>query len=130
MTVHPHITVFQRAMSAFSAGDMKALAKVFAPGVVWHLTGRGPLSGVYEGRDATFGLFARVFELSGGTFASRLRDVLANDDHTVALLHGTASREGRHLDMDFAIVFHIDEGKVTEGWETWTDQAAFGEFWS
>ncbi|MEV8533658.1 nuclear transport factor 2 family protein [Streptomyces sp. NPDC051211] len=130
MTEHPHIGVFQRAMAAFSAGDMKALAEVFHPDVEWHQGGRGPLSGDHRGRDATFGMFARNFELSDGTYRARLHDVLANDAHTVALLHATASRPGKELDMDYAIVFHIREGKIVEGWELWADQAAYDAFWS
>lgn len=130
MTDHPHIAVFQRAMAAFSAGDMDSLAEVFHPEVVWHLGGRSPLSGDYRGRAATFAMFALDFELSGGTYQPRLHDVLANDQHTVALLHATASREGRDLDMDYAIVFHIEEGRITEGWELWADQRVFDEFWS
>ena len=130
MTDQPHIGVFQRAMAAFTAGDMEALAEVFHPDVVWHLGGRGPLSGGYQGREATFEMFARDFELSGGTYRPQLHDVLANDAHTVALLHATASREGKKLDMDYAIVFHISDGKIIEGWELWADQATYDEFWS
>jgi hypothetical protein len=33
---------------------MDALAEVFAEDVVWHTPGHNPLSGDYEGRDATF----------------------------------------------------------------------------
>lgn len=130
MTDHPHIAVFQRAMAAFSAGGMDALAEVFHPDVVWHVGGRSPLSGDFRGREATFAMFALDFQLSGGTYRPQLHDVLANDDHTVALLHATASREGKELDMDYTIVFHIRDGKITEGWELWADQRAYDEFWS
>ncbi|MEU9146851.1 nuclear transport factor 2 family protein [Streptomyces sp. NPDC048349] len=130
MTDHPHIGVFRRAMEAFSAGDMESLAQVFHPDVVWHHRGRGPLSGDFHGREATFEMFKRAFELSGGTYRPQLHDVLANDAHTIALLHATASREGKQLDMDYVIVFHINAGRVVEAWELWADQAAYGAFWS
>ena len=54
MTDHPHIELFRRTYAAFTTGDMDALAEVFAEDVVWHTPGRNPLSGDYEGRDATF----------------------------------------------------------------------------
>jgi uncharacterized protein len=95
MTDHPHIEVFRRTYAAFTTGDMNALAEVFAEDVAWHTPGRSPLSGDYEGRDATFESFAREFELSGGTYAVELHDVLADDDHTVALLRCTAQRDGK-----------------------------------
>jgi ketosteroid isomerase-like protein len=34
VTDHPHIEVFRRTYAAFSKGDMKALAEVFAENVV------------------------------------------------------------------------------------------------
>jgi SnoaL-like domain len=54
MTDHPHIELFRRTYAAFTTGDMDALAEVFAEDVVWHTPGHNPLSGDYEGRDATF----------------------------------------------------------------------------
>jgi uncharacterized protein len=130
VTEHPHVEVFMRTYGAFTAGDMEALAELFAEDVVWHTPGRNPLSGDYEGCDATFASFAREFELSGGTYAVELHDVLADDDHTVALLRGTAQRDGKTLDMNYVLVFHIGGGKITEAWELWTDQGVLDEFWS
>jgi ketosteroid isomerase-like protein len=127
---HPHVQVFMRTYAAFTAGDMEALAELVAEDVVWHTPGHNPLSGNYEGRDATFASFAREFELSGGTYAVELHDVLADDDHTVALLRCTAARDGKTLDMNYVLVFHIVDGRITEAWELWTDQGLLDEFWS
>lgn len=129
MTEHPTIDVFRRAYAAFTAGDMDALAEVFAEDVVWHTPGRNPLSGDHRSRDAAFESFAREFELSGGTYSPEIHDILANDEHTVALLHVTAQRDGKTLDQSYALIFHIYDGKITEAWETWTDEAAWDEFW-
>ncbi|WP_411151640.1 nuclear transport factor 2 family protein [Streptomyces sp. A30] len=130
MTDHPHIAVFHRVMAAFSAGDMDVLAELFHPDVVWHIGGRNLLAGEYRGREETFALFGREFQLTAGTYRPQLHDVLAGDDHTVALLHVTASREGRQLDMDYAIVFHIEDAKITEGWVLTVDPQAYDAFWS
>lgn len=130
MADHPNIEVFKRALNAFAAGDMDALAKEVHPDAVWHMIGHNPLSGTYRGRDATFALFQREFQLAGGTFRPQLQDVLANDEHTVALLHATASREGKELDMDYVIVFQIRDGQITEARVLWSDQKAYDEFWS
>lgn len=82
------------------------------------------------GRDAAFASFAQEFERSGGTYRPVIHDVLANDNHTVALLHVTAAREGKTLDMNYVLILHIQDGKIVEGWETWTDQTELDEFWS
>lgn len=130
MTDHPNIAVFQRTMAAFMAGDMDTLAETFHPDVVWHNPGQGLVAGDYRGREAVFAGFQREFQLTGGTYRPQLHDVLANDKHTVALLHATASREGKELDMDYAIVFHIQDGRIIEAWGLWSDTKAYDEFWS
>lgn len=89
MTDHPNVAVFHRVMTAVSAGDMDAFAEAFHPDVMRHIGGRNRLAGDHRGRGGTFALFSREFQLTGGTYRPELHDVLANDDHTVALLHVT-----------------------------------------
>jgi ketosteroid isomerase-like protein len=127
---HPNLATFRSIYIAFTTGDMEALANFFDESVVWHSPGQHPLAGTYEGKDAAFASFAEEFERSGGTYSVEVRDVLANDDHVVALLHATAEREGRRLDQDYAIVFHMRHGKVNAAWEVWKDQRSVDEFWS
>ena len=130
MAEHPNLAVFREIYTTFTSGDMDALAEYFDENVVWHTPGSNPLSETYRGRDATFSSFEQDFELSSGTYDVTVRDALASDDVIVALLHATAERQGRKLDQDYAIVFHILDGRVDEAWEVWTDQAAVDEFWS
>jgi uncharacterized protein len=130
MTEHPNTEVFMRAYEAFTAGDMDRLAEVFDENVVWHTPGNNPLSGVYENRDAAFASFAKEFELSGGTYKPVIHDVLSTDEHTVALLQATAKRNGKTLDANYVLVFHIRDGRITEAWEAWADEAAWNDFWS
>jgi uncharacterized protein len=127
---HPNIEVFKRAYAAFTAGDMEKLAEVFAADVVWHTPGRNAMSGTYTTRDAAFESFAKEFELSGDTYRPEIHDVLANDEHTVALLHVTATRDSKILDQNYALIFDIRDGKIAEAWEAWTDEAAWDKFWS
>ena len=95
MADHPNVELFRRAYAAFTTANFDALAEVFDENTVWHQPGQNPLSGDHVGRDATFASFAKEFELSGGTYAPTVHDVLANDEHIVALMHSTAEREGR-----------------------------------
>jgi ketosteroid isomerase-like protein len=121
--------VFQRAFSAFATGDMETLGQVFDERCVWHYPGRNRLSGDHVGRDATFAMFGKEFELSGGTLRPEFHDALANDEHVVALLHTTAQSDVGTLDQDLALVFHIGDGKITEAWTMWTDPDAADVFW-
>ena len=127
---HPDARVFERVYDCFTSGDMGTLAKLIAPDVVWHVPGDNLISGTYTSRDGIFGCFNKIFEMSQGTYGPQLHDILANDEHTVALLHATARRGDKTLDQDYAFVCHIRDGQIAELWEAWTQGPAWNEFWS
>ena len=130
MAEHPNAALLRKAYDAFDKGDMATLAELFAEDVVWHLPGRNPVSGVHRGRDAVFAAFAKFFELSGGTLKLDDHTILADDAHAVALNRATASRQGRHLDLLGADVFHVRNGRIVEFWAFSEDQRIDDEFWS
>jgi ketosteroid isomerase-like protein len=127
---HPNVNTFRSIYYAFTNGDMDALSTFFHEAVVWHTPGQHALAGTYVGRTETFSSFAEEFERSAGSYSVEVRDVLANDEHIVALLHATADRRGKRLNEDYVIVFHMRDGKVDAAWEIWKDQPAVDEFWS
>ncbi len=130
MADHPNLATFRSIYTAFTTGDMDGLATFFDEDVTWHTPGEHPLAGTYEGRAATFESFAEEFEQSGGTYSVDVRDVIANDQHIIALLHATANRENKRLDQDYVIVFGVRDGTVHTAWEIWRDQVSVDEFWS
>ena len=130
MAEHPNAGLLRRGYEAFDKGDMATLTEVFAADVVWHLPGTNPISGVHRGRDAVFAVFAKVGELSGGTFKIELHDVLANDEHTVALTRATGSRQAKQLNSLDTDIYHVSNGKITEFWSLAEDQRLTDEFWS
>ena len=130
MADHPNATLLKNGYEAFDKGDMAVLTGLFAENVVWHVPGDSPISGEHRGREAVFGIFAKTVELSGGSFKIELHDVLANDEHTVALTRATGSRQGKQLSSLDTDVYHMSNGKVTEFWSFAEDQRLTDEFWS
>ncbi len=130
MADHPNATLLRNGYEAFGRGDMAVLTELFAENVVWHLPGNNQLSGVHRGRDAVFGIFAKTTQLSGGTFKIDVHDVLANDEHAVALTRATGSRQGKQLNSLDTDVYHVSDGKVTEWWSFVEDGRVADEFWS
>jgi uncharacterized protein len=128
---HPNEDLVRRGYAAFGAGDMAALDDLFADEVIWHVGGRGPLSGDFAGKDAVFAYFGRLAQETGGSLRIDIHDLLANDEHVVALTTSSAERQGKSLTDSTAVqVFHVRDGKVTETWFTQTDQHASDEFFS
>ncbi len=75
-------------------------------------------------------MMAKQAELTGGTFRGEPHDILANDEHAVLLLRVRAEREGKALEDNGLVVFHIKNGKITEAWLHPGDLYAGDEFFS
>jgi ketosteroid isomerase-like protein len=127
---HPNEDLVRRGYEAFGTGDIATLQELFADDIVWHFPGSSPVSGDFNGKAEVLGWLAKNAELSGGTLRVEAHDVLANDEHAVGLVKGTAEREGKALNDNGVQVFHVRDGKVTESWFHPGDQYAADEFWS
>src|SRR5438552_1794626 len=128
---HPDEDLVREAFAAFGRGDLDALRnQYFTPDVRFHYPGRGALAGDHEGVDQVLGMFGKAFELSGGTLRLEIHDVIANDEHAVALFVARAERAGRRLEDRLVEVFHIRDGKAAEVWLYPGDVYAGDEFWS
>jgi ketosteroid isomerase-like protein len=92
--------------------------------------GRNPFTGDYKGRQEVYGFFAKLMEGSGGSFRTEVHDILANDQHGVAMVYTRAQREGRTLADNTVHVFELEDGKVKEFWGYPADQYAADEFWA
>lgn len=130
MADHPNLELLRRGYAAYGAGDMDTINELFADDVVWHIGGRSALSGDYEGKEQVFGFFAKLLELSDGTSKVEVHDLLASDDHGVAVVKESATRGGSSHEGNAVHVFHLRDGRVTEFWDAQTDQYAADEFWA
>ena len=109
---------------------MATMTELIAEDTVWHIPGRGPLSGDHQGRETVFALFGRLVQGSEGTFTQQLHDALATDEHAVALTHASARRGDHTYDFNDAWVFHLREGQIVEAWWRPEDLYASDEFWT
>jgi uncharacterized protein len=91
---HPDAVAYHRTADAFREGDMETLAGLFDEDVIWHIPGTSPLAGEIHGRDALWRWFDRLREVTNGTFTLEDHDILATDDHVVALNVMSAVRDG------------------------------------
>lgn len=127
---HPNKAAAMRGYDAFAAGDMATLNEVIADDVVWHAPGDNIITGVYKGKEEVFGLFGKIGQETQGSFANEIHDMLANDDHVVALISSTGERNGKKLHAHAVHVMHMRDGQLTEFWNFADDQKAVDDFWS
>jgi hypothetical protein len=120
--------VVRRAYEAFNTGDMAALTELFDADTVWHVPGNNALSGTYDGRDATFGMFGKLGELTEGTYRPEAQKLETDGDVVVAHNHVIGKRGGSTLDATSVIRFRLANGRIVEAKEIPDDQAAWDEF--
>ena len=127
---HPGEDLVREAFAAFGRGDLDALRdQFFAADVCFHFPGRGALAGHHQGAGQVLAMFGRAFELTGGTLRLEVHDVVANDEHAVALFTAYGERSGRRLEDRIVEVIHVRDGKATEIWLYPTDLYVTDEFW-
>jgi uncharacterized protein len=126
MADHPSATLIRRGLEAFNEGDVEGMADLLADDVEWHEIGRAePIHGK-----------AALMDLYGGDpepdadITAELHDVVANDEHAVALVTATARRGSRSFTYRTAEIYHVRDGKVTARWAFSDDTAAINEFFA
>jgi ketosteroid isomerase-like protein len=127
MAEHPNVARIRDGYAAFANGDFAVLNDLFAEDLQWHEGGRNQLAGEYRGRDAVYGLFGKLIEITEGAFHLDLHAVVADDDHGVALITLMASRGGQRINVNGVHIMHLRDGQVTEFWNAATDQYAIDE---
>jgi uncharacterized protein len=122
---HPNAALVRRSLEALNHGDMQSLVSLLDDDVEWHEIGRAePIRGKAA-------LAERIgSSLGDAQFTGRIHDVVANDEHTIALVETTATRGGRSLTYRTAEITHIRDGKVTARWAFSDDTAAINEFFA
>lgn len=130
MAEHPNVRLIRRGFESFARGDLAALREHMTDDVVWHEPGRSPLGGDYKGPEGVLELLGKLQQLSDGTFAIEIVDVLASPERAVVIQEETARRGERVLDMASAVEFEIHQGKISEVTVYHEDTYHFDEFWA
>ena len=122
--------VVRRIFDAFARKDGFALRGLFADDAVWRVPGDSVMAGMYEGRDEIFAFLGRLPKETGGTYSSRLIDVLSSDERAAALYRASGERHGIQIDLDQLLLFTFRDGQVQTVLALPTDLAAFETFWA
>ena len=128
MSEHPNAALTRRIFGAFGR-DAKVISAGLARDIVWRVPGNTIMSGEYRGRREVVEFLRRTGLETGGTYRSRLRSVLADDDWAVAIYRAQGSRNRIDLDVDQGLVIRIRDGQWAEVTAVPLD-SQFDAFWS
>jgi hypothetical protein len=117
----------QEAYAAFGRGDVQGILDRLDEGIVWKgvhgAASHVPTSGERRGK-AQVGEFFKQVAQTVNFSRFEPKEFVATGDKVVALGHYTATTPtGSGFDSDFAMVFTLRNGKVTE-FQEFTDSAA------
>jgi ketosteroid isomerase-like protein len=130
MDEHPNAAIARSGYEAMERGDVAAFAALLDDDVTWHESTPG-YEGDYQGRDEVLAMFGRIFQETGVQMAGmNIHDILANDDHVAVLHESTITRGDRTGTFQYADIYHVRDGKVTEHWHLAVDPKANEEFLS
>ena len=126
MPEHPNAVTLRQALEAFNRGDIQQFADLVADDVEWHqigepevLHGKAALAASMPGEGAV------DYEITAD-----VHDVVANDEHTIALVNATGRRGDQTLEYRTAEIMHFRDGKVTERWAFSNDTEAIAKFFA
>jgi len=125
MAEHPSATLIRQGLGALNRGDIHAMADMLADDVEWHEIGR---TEPIVGKEALAARYASA--MPAWNITGELHDILANDDHAIALVTAIANMDGRSLTYRVAEIYHIRDGKIAARWAFSDDTAAINAFFA
>lgn len=122
MGEHAYAAVVRKMNEAMAAGDMQTAASFVADDVVWHQIGVAePIRGKAQ-------LAASMAGFAEASITYDIHDVLASDEHVIALGTANATIGDRTLTYRTAEIYHVANGQVTERWAFSDDTQAIADF--
>jgi ketosteroid isomerase-like protein len=124
MTRQENEAVARSLTDAFAAMDMARLDALIADDVVCpDIRPRQP-------RRRNAAMQAVAPGVADYQITGKLHDIVASDDHAIALIEATATRGGKTLTYRTAEIYHIKNGHVVERWAFSDDTAAITAFFA
>jgi ketosteroid isomerase-like protein len=124
MADHPNAAKIRAASEAMElSGDMTSQMDMLSDDIVWHEIGSDePI----RGKQALGERFASMPE--GASIKVDTHDIVANDEHAIALVTATATMGDQELVYRTAEIYHMKDGKITERWAFSDDTDRINKF--
>ena len=124
MADHPNAAKIRAASEAIEqSGDPTSADGDASDDIVWHEIGSDE---PVRGKQALADRFAGMPE--GASIKVDTHDVIANDEHAIALVTATATMGDQELVYRTAEIYHMKDGKITERWAFSDDTDRINKF--
>jgi hypothetical protein len=124
MADHPNAARIRAAAEEIErTGDMMAQVDMLDDDIVWHEIGRDE---PVRGKQALIERLSGMPE--GASIKTDTHDIVANDEHAIALVTATATMGDQELVYRTAEIYHMRDGKITERWAFSDDTGRINDF--
>lgn len=113
---HPNLALIQR----INLRDLEESRNLFAEDIVWHYANPNlpDLEGTYRGFAGVVSFFAKIAELSKGSFQVEPVAVLpVGNELVVVHVRDHLTFHGKPITLDVVLIWRIVGGRVTEVWD-------------
>ncbi|RYZ97083.1 MAG: hypothetical protein EOP11_22530 [Proteobacteria bacterium] len=125
---HPNAAALEAIYKPFIAGDAAGVLALCEPNVTFQIMGKSPLAGKYDAKDLSK-LLTNLREFSGGSYRLETHDVMASDQHAVALCSEFVTKAGKPEQMRMAHVWRFQNGKPVAWYSYPRDLYQFDAIW-
>lgn len=125
------VKIMQAFIDAIQQGDTAKATDLLTDDVVMTIRGKSLIAGEHRGADGVLHLLSQQDELTNGTH--KIVGTMAwmvHNSHIHTVVAETATRNGRTLNYNRALVYEVRDGKIAMGQSFEDDQYAFDAFWS
>jgi ketosteroid isomerase-like protein len=110
MNTADQLALAQRFAVALATLDGDALRQVCTVDVTWTIPGDSSIAGKNEGVE---GILTIQRTLQKHELKADLQKILHGRDSLVAWLHDTGDKDGKHLDVNVALVLELRDGRIS-----------------
>ncbi|WP_236013486.1 nuclear transport factor 2 family protein [Paenibacillus glycanilyticus] len=124
--VNVNLKLIQRFFECYSSGDLETMKKeILAEDVTWIIPGHHPLAGIKKGADEIIKYFATIAEAN---FKAELISISTSEHHVVDVHRGWGSHGDHKVDMNWVLVYTIEDGRIKSAQNFAADQHVADQF--
>lgn len=120
-----NIETVRQFFEYYAKEDLIGMGSVMTEDTVWNIPGHHPLAGKKRGKVEVLAFFK---ELQKSRFKADLRILAENDNYVIDCHRGWGDFEGHSIDMNWVLLYKIENGLIAEVQSFPGDQHAADDF--
>lgn len=109
VTALENIAVVKQFFKYYEKKDIVGLREIFAPDIEWHVPGHHPLAGTKRGVEEVIAYYK---QLQKANFKAEVIILEGNDHYVIDCHRGWAKVGDVKIDMNWVLLYTIDNGKI------------------